>query len=140
MRLDTSKLLPALGALLCTLVLAGVLIVSTGNNQASSANSTSLMTFSARQSTYVTSASPKQVNGAAAMMWVDGSPLNRALIRFRVTGIPPGATIDAARVRLFVTNYSPYSAVVHRVIGPWGQSWTRWANAPKVGARISMLR
>src|SRR5207247_1828705 len=33
----------------------------------------------ARQSTYVTSASPKQVNGAAAMMWVDGSPLNRAL-------------------------------------------------------------
>lgn len=55
----------------------------------------------------------------------NGSPRNRALVRFSLAAIPPGATITAARLRLVVaqsgTGAPSANFELHRVLKDWGE-------------------
>src|SRR3990172_3236504 len=95
--------------------------------------------FSPIEDTYVKTAQSKPF-GNAATLQVDNRPaVKRALIRFQVTGIPQGASVTSATLRLFVVNPSRTAGEVRAVDGAWGETTTTWSNAPTVGARIADL-
>jgi len=59
----------------------------------------------------------------------------RVFIRFDLSSIPSGATIDLAKVRLYYYNYSYTDPVnketlIYRVTGSWSESSITWNNQP----------
>ena len=94
------------------------------------------VTFTSTQDTFVSDTSPGANHGQKAAIQVDGSPKERGLVRFAVTGLPTGASVDSAVLRLRVSNYSKEAGSVHAVSGAWSESSTTWANAPGLGAKL----
>ena len=127
--------LPCCAAVLGTLFLLGVIGFPSG----ASDSETGAAGFSPIEDTYVKSTQTKP-SGQAASLQVDNWPkVKRALIRFQVTGIPQGASVTSATLRLFVVNPSRTAGAVRTVNGAWSEAKTTWSNAPAVGAGIGAL-
>ena len=96
--------------------------------------------FSPVQDTYVKSGQ-RGPHGRATTLQADNWPaMKLALIRFQVTGIPSGAPVSSATLRLFVADPSRTAGTVRAVNGTWSETTTTWTNAPAVGAKIGDLR
>ena len=86
-------------------------------------------------STYVNSSSPSSAASTATRLWVDGSPLRHALLRFDVADT--NRPIVHATLRLYVTR-SKTSLDVRRVESvTWDEATATWADAPAAGAVVA---
>ena len=118
------------------LLLFGVVGFPTG----ASDSGTRTAGFSPVEDTYVKSAQ-RRPYGRATTIQADNWPaMKLALIRFRVTGIPNGASVSSATLRLFVVDPSRTAGTVRAVNGTWSEATTTWTNAPAVGAKTGDLR
>jgi len=123
-------------------VVAGILLLS-GLIPAPgrvSGSTTLSATFTATEDTSINSASASKNYGQGSKLQVDNYPsVNRALVRFHVSGLPAGASVSSATLRLFVVNYSKQAGIVHVVGGTWSEASTIWSNAPPVGNKVADL-
>lgn len=93
-----------------------------------------------RQATFVSRSTPQKNHGRDGMIWVDGDPQKRGLLRFNVRAVPRDARITSATLRLYATNYSATAGTIHRAGGRWMTRTVTWNSAPPLGNRISSLR
>jgi hypothetical protein len=104
-------------------------------------------TFSPVADTYVSQASPGSAYGSATSFSVVDSPsAKQAFIRFDVTGLPAGASVSSAKLRLFVTNNSTSGGIFHRITNTIWPENIIWASAepsltkpPIDGAQLASL-
>lgn len=105
-----------------------------------SAATTTTATFTAAEDTFVRSRSPSTNFGQYPTLQADSYPsVKRILMRFHVTGIPDGASVRSATLRLSAIDHSRQAGEVHAVRGNWSQATTTWSNAPSVGGTIANL-
>ncbi len=95
--------------------------------------------FTAVEDTYIKITSPDRNYGDRPTLEADNNRLKRILMRFQVTGIPQGASIASATLRLFVVDRSKESGTAHAVSGGWSEATTTWSNAPPVGPEVADL-
>ena len=123
-------------------VVAGILLLS-GLIPAPgrvSGSTTLSATFTPIEDSSINSATPAKNYGQYSSLQADSYPsVKRILMRFHVTGIPDGASVRSAFLRLFVIDYSRQAGEVHAVRGSWSQATTTWSNAPSVGGTIANL-
>ncbi|MEE8384477.1 MAG: DNRLRE domain-containing protein, partial [Dehalococcoidia bacterium] len=98
---------------------------------------TRVATFTSTEDTYFKDTRPDRNYGDASTLEADHHPsVKRALIRFRVSGIPDDASVASATLRLFVADRSKVPGDIHAVEGDWSEATTVWNNAPSVGRKI----
>ncbi|MFI6379276.1 DNRLRE domain-containing protein [Streptomyces sp. NPDC050658] len=66
----------------------------------------------------------------------------RSLVKFPLTGIPAGTTIDEARLELYydqshTTNGNDVTMEAHRATGPWDESTATWSNTSALSGELS---
>ncbi len=62
----------------------------------------------------------------------------RSYVRFSVTGIPDGATITSATLKMFApANGSAIGGAIYRVTGAWTENTLTWTNAPAMGTILT---
>jgi hypothetical protein len=85
----------------------------------------------ASEDTHVDAAEPGVGHGAESTLKIENDPpeVSQALIRFEVAGIPEGADVSQAVLRLTVERESEAQIEVRLVAGSWDDS-TTWADAP----------
>jgi hypothetical protein len=94
--------------------------------------------------TYVSQASSGSAYGSSATFSVVGagttSSAKQAFIRFDVTGLPMGASVSAAKLRLVVTNDSTSGGIFHQITNTtWAEGIT-WVTKPTIdGAQLASL-
>jgi hypothetical protein len=103
-------------------------------------------TFIAVADAYLDQADPMANFGAEAKLLVErditqpSDPVvKEALVRFDLTAIPAGATINRATLRLYQTAHIPgftQTLVAYRFDGPWREGGVNWPGLPPVGALI----
>jgi len=90
------------------------------------------------EDTFVRNDRPDKNYGQGQTLEVDNEPhLKSVLLRFHVDGIPAGAGVKSATLRLFVIDGSDEGGEVRGVEGEWSEASTTWANAPAAGASIA---
>jgi hypothetical protein len=91
--------------------------------------------------TWVDSDDPDSSFGTSPILEteLDGPDAKRALIGFEVTGIPEGAAISSAVLRVAVLDGSEQGGLISLVDGPWTEEETTWDSAPPIGAQIAPL-
>jgi acid phosphatase type 7 len=99
------------------------------------------LAITASEDTYVNSGAPEENNGLEELMELESDPpeIKLGLVRFEVSGIPDGETIDLVTLRLFVMDDSDDVVGVHLVGGDWNQAETTGANAPPVGDQVATI-
>jgi len=101
--------------------------------------SSGMLIVNPSEDTFIHSSNTSANYGARAFFGADGAPTIQSLLRFDVMGIPPGATISSATLRLYVSNSSNTSGALEQVSGSWSEATTTWDNAPAVGDFIADL-
>lgn len=98
------------------------------------------LAFSPTDDAYVLQGSPNSNFGSATTLRVDGSPPERTLMKFDVTGIGDDR-VTRARLRLFNTNSSNRGGDFSRLANTsWSESGVTWNNAPSaVGPPFAFL-
>ncbi len=81
--------------------------------------------------TYIDGAAPNSAFGTATTLRVDGSPLQRSLLRFSTSGI--NGTITSATLRLHPISSLSAGVKVVPITGAWSETTTH-ATAPNIGA------
>ena len=119
-------------------VVVGLLYLS-GLIAIPSAATTQESNFTAVEDTYIKITSPDRNYGDRSTLEADNNSIKRILLRFQVTGIPEGASIASATLRLFVVDSSSESGTAHAVGGGWSEATTTWSNAPPVGPEVADL-
>jgi hypothetical protein len=105
-----------------------------------SPSSSGSLAFTASEDTFVKGTGPRSNYGDRRTLEADSYPkVKRTLLRFRVSGIPEGASVASATLRLFVVDPSENAGTVHTVLGAWSEANTTWSNAPAVGTAIAAL-
>src|SRR5512140_705191 len=91
--------------------------------------------------TYVDSSKPTTNFGSGTLMWIDASsPTRRALLRFSLSSIPAGSTINSAVLKLYVTaDGSSVAGSVKTVGSSWSESSVTYSTAPAVGSTIASI-
>jgi len=84
--------------------------------------------------THLRAGVPDTADGAAANLYVsdDGATVDRALLRFDVSAIPPTATVTSATLALellSVGSSDPATVTVHRATRAWNESQATWNEA-----------
>ena len=101
-----------------------------------------MFSFTPVADTYTDQASPDSVYGSSTSFSVVGGSTSakQAFLRFDVTGLPAGASVSSAKLRLFVTNDSTSGGIVHRVMNTsWAESIT-WNTKPAIdGAQLASV-
>jgi len=103
--------------------------------------------FNASEDTYITQKSPSTNFKSVNVLYIQNKTFNKgkALVRFIVSGIPNGATINSASLSLYVSNGVKVGGSVDSagyisgVNGAWSSSTVTWNNAPAEGAKINNL-
>ena len=89
-------------------------------------------TFVATADAYVKASSPTKNYGTATTLQVRApTPEYRVYLRFNVTGLT--GSVTAAKVRLFVTDPSPFGGQVKSAAAGWTETGITWTNAPAPG-------
>lgn len=112
------------------LALTGAVVRSVPAVGASAA--TASVSFTPVADAYVQAGSPSTNKGADRKLKAEGAPLVRSYVRFAVAGIPAGAAVSGARLRLYAKSTSTVGIAVHDGVTDttWGESTVNWANAP----------
>lgn len=103
--------------------------------------------FVPSESTFVYQKSPNYNFKTLSYLNIQNDPTAQAksLIRFNISGIPDGAVINSASLKLYVSNGSvkngsaDTAGFIASVQGTWSSSTVTWKNAPAQGAKISNL-
>ena len=94
-------------------------------------------TFMPVADSYVEELNPATNRGTLTTMRIDGSPLVRSYLKFDVQGLPTGATVTSAVLRVFANSSSSTGHQVRGLTDPPDNSWTEtgitFANAPTFG-------
>jgi hypothetical protein len=114
------------GVLVLLLALLGLLpgVIALG--------ATGSLTSSPDADAYVQAAIPTVNKGQDKRLKAQASPTIRSYIRFGVGGLPAGATVSEARLRLYATTTSAFGVSVHGGVtaNGWGERTINWSNAP----------
>ncbi len=97
------------------------------------------LNVTASEDSTVNSAKPASNLGTSKIIRVDASPTTQSLLRFNVSGIPVGATIVSAKLKVFAGDASPKAGDVNTVIGGWNETSVTWNTAPAIGTLIASL-
>ena len=99
------------------------------------------LTITASEDTHIDSSQPAEINGLDDVIELENDPpeIKQGLIRFDVSGIPEGETIESVIMRLFVLADTDDAIAIHTVEGDWTQAATTGENAPAVGERIGSI-
>jgi len=95
-------------------------------------------TFGPAADTYVSQASPTSSYATSnTFSAVDGSSSAKQIfMRFDVAGLPAGATISSAKLRLYVTNDSTSGGIVQSVLdNSWPEALT-WSSKPAINGPV----
>ncbi|MGH8872567.1 MAG: DUF7594 domain-containing protein [Acidimicrobiia bacterium] len=98
--------------------------------------------FAASEDTVIDSDEPNTVLGIIEVLDIEQDGPNderRALLRFEVSGLPPGVPIVEATLRLTLVGSSSQVGLVNLVGGPWTELETTWETAPPIGDPIAPL-
>lgn len=98
--------------------------------------------FAVSEDTVVDSDDPNAVLGAGEVLDIEqDAPQDerRALLRFNVEGLPPGAAVAQALLRLTLVESSSAVGLVNTVGGPWDELTTTWETAPPIGDPVAPL-
>jgi len=86
--------------------------------------------YAGARDAHISQDAPATNFGSAASLTVDGDTTGgndaRALLRWYVTDIPPGSTVQSARIVLSVTNPSTQVYELYRVYRYWSESQVTW--------------
>ncbi len=121
-------------------VIAGILLLSglVGLSGTTTAGTSATATFTATEDTFLKDSRADRVYGQYVTLQADNYPsVKRILVRFRVSGIPRGASVISATLRMFVVDPSGETGEVHAVGGGWSEAATTWSSAPAVGVKIA---
>ena len=111
---------------MCVALLAGV-------GGVSHAATPVIVTVNQIADSYVEAAKPTRNNGTASTLFLDGSPVERAYLRFTVPAF--SGTIAKATLRVYVTTGSSAGFSVHGVADDtWGERQITYSNAPLIGS------
>jgi hypothetical protein len=105
---------------------------------ATTAPPASSYTFEPIADTYVSQASPASSNATtSSFSAVDGNgSAKQSFIRFNVSGLPVGAVVGSARLRLYVTNDSTSGGIVQSVSDNlWPEALT-WSSKPAINGPV----
>jgi hypothetical protein len=94
--------------------------------------------FDPAADTYVSEANPTTSYAGATQFTVVGGSGSRknAFLRFTVSGLPAGATVQLAKLRLFVTNDSSSGGIVQSTSNTsWGEALS-WASQPAIDGPV----
>lgn len=96
-------------------------------------------TYLLSDDTHTNTASPGTVHGTALSLPVSqATPERRAFLRFDLTGLPTGLTVDAvaaARLRLWIKSVTtPGRIDIYQATGPWSERTLTAATAPVMDA------
>jgi hypothetical protein len=97
----------------------------------------SVLSFGPIADAYVSQASPASTNNGSSMAVVGGSTsAKQAFICFTVGSLPAGAVVQAAKLRLFVTNDSTSGGVFNRISNTsWNENIT-WNTKPAIDGPV----
>ncbi len=103
-----------------------------------SSSTTFTLNFRPTEDTYIKDSRADKNYGQHTTLEADSVPsTKRFLMRFRVGGVPAGATVTGATLKLFTVDPSEESGEVHAVQGGWNEASTTWTNAPIPGSKIA---
>ena len=99
------------------------------------------LTVLASEDTFTDASDIAEVNGFDVMIELENDPpdVKQGLVRFDVVGIPEGANIDSAELRLSPAAPSGAPIAVHLVDGDWHETDTTASTAPAVGDRVATI-
>jgi hypothetical protein len=97
----------------------------------------STLSFNPIADTYVSQASPDTAYGATSSFSIVGSPsAKQAYICFTVSGLPDGAVVGSAKLRLFVSNDSSSGGIFNRISTTgWSENMT-WNSKPAIDGPV----
>ena len=104
----------------------------------------STFSFTPAADAYVSQGSPTTAYATNSQLQAVGagstSSEKQAFLRFSVTGLPAGASVSSAKLRVFVTNDSTSGGIFNRVTDTtWAEGIT-WATKPSIdGAQLASL-
>ena len=137
-----SRTARAVGATVAVSLVAGVsVVVAAGATDTADAPST--LAVRAVEDTYVYREYPNVVRGAEDKLTASNrsSLHTRAYLKFSVTGVPDGATVGSARLRLSSNRSQPGLLELHEVASTsWLAATTTMSNAPAVGETVAVAR
>jgi len=91
----------------------------------------------AAEDTFVDERKPETPQGEEPILETDNRPRKkRALLRFEVPPIPPGVSLVAAHLELYVVNGSQKPGAIYAADGAWSEA-TTWSNTPPIGHKIA---
>ncbi len=128
-------------SLIAVVVLLAFLVDAFHLAHVAHAATTTVTTIVASADTYVDSNNPGANYGSSLTAAVhSGTPTRRALFRFSLSGIPAGAQISSAVLKLYVSSDgSSVSGSVKTVGGSWSEGTVSYSTAPSVGTLIATL-
>jgi hypothetical protein len=109
---------------------------------ASSAPGGTTLTFTPVADTFVNQSSPSTASGSSTSFSIVGgaSSARIAYIRFNVTGLPAGAVVQSANLRLFVTNDSTGGGVFNSITNNTWAETINWNTRPAIdGPQVASL-
>jgi hypothetical protein len=112
----------------------GIDLLPGGNvtcNFVNTQSSSSAVTFSASEDSYVDSGVPQKNFGNTKTLKVRNAGNDQiAYLKFNVTGL--AGSVQSATLRLFVTDGGPDGGSVHLVANNWTEAGIKWSNRPVV--------
>ena len=132
-RPSIDRRLPLAIALVASLaVVVATALASSGTVREAEAATTATVTFAPVADSYVQAASPATNSGSDKTVRAEGSPVVRSYLRFMVAGLPAGATVSSARLRLYARSASSTGVSIHGGVADttWGEKTITFTNAP----------
>jgi fibronectin type 3 domain-containing protein len=98
-------------------------------------------TFAPAADVYVSQASPTTAFNGSELQAVGGTTsAKQSFLRFTVSGLPAGATVSSAKLRLFVTNDSTNGGVFNTITNTTFTETTTWNTKPAIdGPQVGSL-
>ncbi len=75
--------------------------------------------------------------GKGATLEADTSPVERALLRFDLVGVPAGDVVSRATLRLYATNGTGNGPEVRTAGAAWSESSVTWDSQPTLGSAVA---
>lgn len=83
--------------------------------------------------TFSNSSKPSQTNGSQSTLAV--TAISNSYLQFSLTGLPIGASVNKATLRLYVDTFQTAGSFdVYQINASWSESTLDWNNAPALGA------
>jgi hypothetical protein len=90
-------------------------------------------TFTPTADSYIRQDQPSTNFGTATSLLVDGSPQERSLFTFSVSGIGTSG-VASAKLRIYALEGSSTGGGIRTVTGGWSESAVTWSNSPTIGS------